>query len=200
MNADDDQGPSAQNYGTGLAHLVLCGASGWALHETNMDGAPVAYGCFAFLLTHGLMGILHHTHPHLNCRNILSDVYRHSKLLSQICPLALITTQLSLDVGIAPEYAYIHAATALLPTICEIAMPDQNEHALDIVVLGNVGALGYLAATRDRYWAIGLAVLSTINHFGCRAMSDRFDVPRTDLITFGMGFFTVFAVNCLREK
>lgn len=186
------------NYATGLAHLTLTGITGWALHDISMDATPVAFGCFAFLLAHGLLGVLHHTHPH--AQEYTSVLYRHTSLLSQICPLALITTQLSLDVSIAPEYAYIHAATAFIPTLCEIAMPDQNERALDIIMLGNVGSLGYLAATRDRYWAIGLAVLSAINHFGYRPICDRFDVPRTDLVTFGLGFFVLFAVHALAEK
>lgn len=193
-----NQGVSAQNYATGFAHLALCGATGWALHEIDFDKSPVAFGCFGFLLAHGLLGILRHTHPHVQTQ--VENLYRHSRLLAQIIPVALITTQLNLDDAVSVPYAYLHAATALVPTLCEIALPEQNERALDVVMLGNVGSLGYLAVMKERYWAMGLAVLSAMNHFSYRPISEHFDVPPTDLITCGLGFFTVFAVNCLSEN
>lgn len=120
---------SAQNYATGFAHVALCGATGWAIHETDSAKSPIAFGCFAFLLAHGLLGVIKHTHPHVQRQ--VESLYRHSRLLAQIIPLALITTQLNLDDAV--PYAYLHAATALVPTLCEIALPERNERALDVV-------------------------------------------------------------------
>lgn len=191
---------SDTNYGTGLAHLALCVTSGRAIHELGtLDESPIAFGCFAFLLGHSLLGIIRFTHPHV--LHLVERAYRHSLLLAQISPLALITTQLSIDVSEPIHYAYIHAATAIFPTACEILLPEEhNEKALDLVMLGNIGSLGYLAATRERYWAMGLAVLSALNHFSCTLIAEQFEVPKIDLITYGLGFFTIFAVNCLNEK
>lgn len=196
--SDTNLSLSTQNYATGLAHIALSGISGWAIHETTLDKSPVAFGCFAFLLGHSLLGVIRYTHPHVV--HLVESTYKHSLVLAQISPLALITTQLSLDVNEPAHYAYIHAASALLPTICEIALPEQNEKALDLVMLANIGSLGYLAATKERYWAMGLSVLSAINHFSCKFVAEHFEVPKIDLITYGLGFFTIFAVNCLNEK
>lgn len=78
-------------------------------------------------------------------------------------------------------------------------LPERNERALDLVVLGTCASLGYMSLIRDHYWAMGLAVLTTFNHFGHRAVADSFEMSRTDLITFGLSFFTIFAVNALLE-
>lgn len=186
-----------QNYATGLAHIALCGATGWALHAIDYEKSPFAYGCFAFLLGHGLLGVLRHTHPHV--LKHVEQIYRYTRLLVQTTPIALITTQLSLNLNEPIEYAYAHAATAFLPTICELALPEHNDHAVDVVMLGNVASLSYLAVMNEKYWAMGLAVLSTLNHFCYKPISERYDVPKTDLLIYGLGFFTVFAVNCLTE-
>lgn len=76
---------------------------------------------------------------------------------------------------------------------------DRNERALDLVLLATSTTLGYLGVLHDRSWAVGLAVLSVMNHFGHRRVAEQFDITRTNLITFGLGFFTMFAVNAVLE-
>ena len=147
---------------------------------------------------HSLLGVLRHTHPHV-LENV-DTLYRHTKLIAAATPIALITTQLSLDLNQPFEFAYAHAATALVPAICEVALPEQNDRALDIVIVGNVASLGYLAAMNEKYWAMGLSFLSALNHFSYKPICEHFDVPKIDLFTYGLGFFTIFAVNCLSEK
>lgn len=95
--------------------------------------------------------------------------------------------------------AYVYVLVALVPTVCELLLPEQNERALDLVVLGMSTSLGYMGLMWERSWTTGLAVLTVLNHFAYRPVAAQFDVPRTVLITLGLGFFTVFAVNCVLE-
>lgn len=111
----------------------------------------------------------------------------------------MITAQLSRHLGEPLHNAYLFGMVAVVPTICELVLPEQNERALDLVVLGTCTSMGYTGVTRNRYWSMGLAVLTVLNHFGHRSVAETFEVPRTDLITLGLGFFTVFATNCLLE-
>lgn len=129
----------------------------------------------------------------------LHGLYRHSQLLAQTCPIALIAGQLSRHFNEPDCLAHMFAIIAFLPTVCEIVLPERNERALDLVVLGTATSLGYMSLVRDRYWSMGLAVLTTVNHFGHRKVADSFDISRTDLITFGLGFFVIFSVNALFE-
>lgn len=111
----------------------------------------------------------------------------------------MITAQVSRHLGQPVHNAYAYGLIALVPTVCELLLPEQNERALDLIVLGTSTSLGYMGLMWERYWTTGLAVLTVLNHFAYRPVAAQFDVPRTDLITLGLGFFTVFAVNCVLE-
>jgi hypothetical protein len=67
-------------------------------------------------------------------------------------------------------------------------------------MLGNITSLGFIGILNDNYWAIGLAILTAANHFVLPEVASSYQIPRTELFTIGMCFFTIFGVNCLIDS
>lgn len=193
-----EQYPSSYtNYTTGVAHALLCGASGWAIHKTSFEKSPFAYGTFAFLLGHGLLGILKHTHP--GVLKYVKCAYSYSTIISTIAPISLLNTQLYIDYKQPDEFIYTHPVSIIVPVLGECLLPATNDKILDVIMVGNLCSLGYISTIKENYWAIGLTILLTLNHFILGRIGNYFNVPKTDLVTIGLGFFVIFAVNCLEE-
>lgn len=190
--------PNKINYGTGLGHIALCGVSGWAIHQMQFDQSPLSLCCFTFMIGHSLLGAMRYTHPSVS--ECVVKTYHITTLLAQTLPLLLVTTQMFINLRLLSNYIYIQVLFALLPTICDFSnQPRYRDHTINVIVVGNALVLVYAGICREKFWSTGLAVLSVLNHFSLKPICSRYDVPRTDLFIVGLGFFIVFAVNCLNE-
>lgn len=188
------------NYATGFGHLALCGVSGWAIHQIHFDQSPLSLCCFTFLIGHSLLGVLRFTHPTVS--GCITKSYHITTLLAQTLPLLLVTTQLCINVRLFTfmEYIYVQILFALLPTVCDLSNQHRyRDYILNAIVLVNAALLGYTGIYTEKFWSIGLALLSVLNHFSMKHICGWYNVPRTDLVVVGLSFFTVFAVNCLVE-
>lgn len=190
------------NYTTGLAHIILAGTSGWAIHAITYKQNPIAFSCFVYLMGHGLLGILSHTHPHVSI--YVKKLYYRSFSIAQTLPLALINIQMYHNLRQPSEYITCIALSAAAPILWDIILPaqtnrDNSSILSDIIQITNSASLGYISTQFEKYWAFGLAILCGFNHFAFKILADKFNVPNVDLHTIGLGFLTIFAVNAITE-
>lgn len=187
------------NYGTGMAHIILAGTSGWAIHATTYKREPIAFGCFVYVMGHSLLGVLSHTHP--NVSDYIRTLYNQSFMFTQTLPLALINIQLHQNYRQPLEYIHWIALSATIPPICDLILPTSNSvYVSDVIQLANVASIGYLGATFKKYWISGMALLAGINHFVVKYGSGKFHVKKVDLHTVGLGFLIIFAVKSIKES
>lgn len=184
------------NYTTGLAHLILCGTSGWAIKNTSFEDNPFALGAFTFLLGHGLLGLYKYTHPDVT--SSVKNLYSKSLFLSKIVPLPVLNADILIMYKQPNEIVYLHPGSAILQTTIRCISSKYSNILTDLLVLGNLGTLGYRGYVNENYWAIGLTNLILMNHFILDLVADRYSVPKVDLYTIGLSFFNIFAVNCFR--
>lgn len=181
-----------------VAYLLLSGTSGWALKQVSPTSCTYALGTFSFLLGHSLLGFLHSTHP--DPGKIIKKILRQTTLLAEIAPLALLNAEFYLLTGFAKEYAYAHLATVLLPIAAQFAIEEHTNSVVDVAVFGNLGSMIYLQVVKETgVWTGGLIALTALNHFVFKQLSRRYEIPKSEIVTIGLSFFTVFAVNCLKD-
>uniref|UniRef100_A0A2M4BYW6 Uncharacterized protein n=1 Tax=Anopheles marajoara TaxID=58244 RepID=A0A2M4BYW6_9DIPT len=204
---------------TCFAHFLLAAVTGWALkHTPAAYGAPFASGMLLFLLAHSLVGILRFAHPQPHQR--LRQLYERSLLLSKVCGLPLLNTQLYLyhlqssgveGFGVTGpashtllRYAFgygflLSAAIAFLVgcAFSELAQRHLVDHVATAMLLINGVALCGIATITLNYWAIGLVLSSVGKHFVLHRLVERFSVPFIDLHTYGLIFYEIFAVNAV---
>jgi len=176
------------HYATGLGHLALIGVSGWAIHEMHFEQSPLSLCCFTFMIGHSLLGVLRYTHPSVS--ECVVRTYHITTLLAQTLPLLCITTQLCLNLRLFLKYIYVQIIFALLPTIWELSNQHRyRDYTLNVIVMMNALLLAYAGIYIEKFWSVGLAVLSILNHFSLKHICSRYDVPRTDLFIVGLAFF-----------
>lgn len=181
-----------------VAYLILTGTSGWAIKQTSSSSSYVTLGAFSFLLGHSLVGFLHTTHP--DPGNILKQILKQTTLLAEVAPLALLNAEFYLLTGFANEYAYAHLVTALLPLAAQVLIEEHTQSVVDLAILGNLGSMVYMQVVKETgVWTGGLIALTALNHFVFKQLSYRYEVPRAEIVTIGLSFFTVFALNCLKD-
>lgn len=192
------EAPSTPNFSTGLAHIILAGTSGWAIHETACKKQPVAFGCFAYLLGHGLLGVLSHTHPNVSV--YIEKLYNQSFKFAQTLPLALINIQMHQKYQQPDNYIYAIAVSTAPPIISDLILPTPNsEYVNDVIQLANAASLGYLGATFKKYWMSGMAAFAGINHLVVKIVPVKFHVPKVDLHTMGLGVLVILALYSINE-
>lgn len=205
LNSNNERFRSMEELPTGgsqpslcVAYLLLTGTSGWALKQASSTSSTYALGTFSFLLGHSLLGFLHSTHP--DPGKIIRKILRQTTLLAEIAPLALLNAQFYTLTDFTKEYAYAHLATALLPVAAQFLMEERTQTLLNVAIFGNLGSMVYLQVKKETgVWINGLIALTAVNHFLFKYVASRFEVPKVEIVTVGLSFFTVFAVNCLSD-
>lgn len=183
------------NLTASLAHLILCGTSGWAIKNSSWEFYPFAFSCYAYLLGHGVLGLIRYSNPYIN-RQIRST-YDRSTFLTRFAPVAIFNSQIYLNAGQPKEFVYWGAATVFIPILTSFISGNFNNHIINLLNMGHILSLGFISMNSENYWIFGLVSLNLINFFGLEKLADRYDVPKVDLFTVGLCFFTIFTINCL---
>lgn len=178
-----------------LAHLILCGTSGWALKTTGTS-YPWALGTFALLFGHGAVGMVRYGLE--NPDEKIVKAFDTSLVTAESIALPLVNVDVYLENNMRKEIAYAHAASAAVPVGMQVAS-ENNDRVIDLIVLGNIASLVFVAVSKEHAWAAGLAAVTTMNHFMLTRISENLDVSRADLIAIGLSLFNIFAVQCLAE-
>lgn len=186
------------NYTTGLAHIILAATSGWAIHATTYKREPFAFSCFVYLMAHSVLGVICHTHPNVSI--YIEKLYNQSFVFAKTLPLALINIQMQQKYRQSSDYVYCIALSASIPAILNLILPTSNSaYVTNVIQLANVASVAYMGATFNKCWMSGMAFLAGINHFAFKMVAAKFNVPKVDLHTVGLGFLVVFAVNSINE-
>ncbi|XP_039429426.1 uncharacterized protein LOC120412864 [Culex pipiens pallens] len=193
---------------TCAAHLVLAGITGWSLKQlpatsnSATSGVPFMFMLLIFLLVHSLLGIFRHSHPdpHTNLRKL----YDLSALLTMLCPLPLLNTQLYLKCqplfasSVLPlVYGYL-LVSVLVPFTAGFVYSSINQrhksgYVTTAMNLLNLAVLTWLSCSFDNLWGLGLAVSYGMKLFALPRLAERYSV--VDLYIYGLGFFEIFAIN-----
>lgn len=184
------------NLTASLAHLILCGTSGWAIKNATWETWPFAFGCYTYLLGHGILGVIRYSNPYINRQ--IRTTYDRSMFLTRFAPIAIFNSQIYLNAGQSKELVYWGAAiTTFIPILTSFISGNFNNHIIKLLNFGHILSLGYISMNSENYWIFGLVALSLLNFFGLEKLADRYEVPKVDLFTVGLCFFTIFTVNCL---
>lgn len=195
---------------TCAAHLVLAGITGWSLKQlppdssTTTGGAapPLMFLLLLFLLVHSLLGIFRHSHP--DPQASVRKLYDLSALLTMLCPLPLLNTQLYLKYQplasrtILPLlYGYV-LVSVLVPFSAGFIYSSINQrhksgYVATAMNLVNLGVLTWISCNYDNLWGLGLAVSYGMKLFALPRFAERYSV--VDLYIYGLGFFEIFAIN-----
>uniref|UniRef100_A0A1Q3FAU8 Putative conserved plasma membrane protein n=1 Tax=Culex tarsalis TaxID=7177 RepID=A0A1Q3FAU8_CULTA len=196
---------------TCAAHLVLAGVSGWSLKQlpagSNLTATPSSVPFMSmlliFLLVHSLLGIFRHSHPdpHANLRKL----YDLSALLTMLCPLPLLNTQLYL------KYQPLFTSTSFLPLVygyllVSILVPfttgfiyssinqrHKSGYVTTAMNLVSLLILTWISCSYDNLWGLGLAVSYCLKLFALPRFAERYSI--VDLYIYGLAFFEIFAIN-----
>lgn len=201
---------------TCAAHLVLAGITGWSLKQlpaatnlpatfttNNSSCVPFISMLLIFLLVHSLLGIFRHSHPDPHVK--LRKLYDLSALLTMLCPLPLLNTQLYL------KYQPLLATSSILPLVygylmvsvlvpltagfvySSINQRHKSGYVTTAMNLVNLAVLTWISCCYENLWGLGLAVSFGMKLFALPRLAERYSV--VDLYIYGLGFFEIFAIN-----
>lgn len=198
---------------TCAAHLVLAGITGWSLKQLPPDSSaatesvPFMFTLLIFLLVHSLLGIFRHSHP--DPQASVRKLYDLSGLLTMLCPLPLLNTQLYL------KYQPLLASTTFVPLLygyllvsvlvpftagfiySSINQRYKSGYVTTGMNLVNLAVLTWISCGYDNLWGLGLAVSYGMKLFALPRLAERYSV--VDLYIYGLGFFEIFAVNVVTD-
>lgn len=202
---------------TCAAHLVLAGITGWSLKQlppadlsTNTGASvsppPFMFTLLLFLLVHSLLGIFRHSHP--DPQASVRKLYDLSALLTMLCPLPLLNTQLYLKYQpVAAQtilpllYGYLLVSVLVPFTAGFIYSSINQRHKSGYVTTGmnlvNLAVLTWISLGYDNLWGLGLAVSYGVKLFALPRLVERYSV--VDLYIYGLGFFEIFAINVVTD-
>ncbi|KAL5275957.1 hypothetical protein ACFFRR_001652 [Megaselia abdita] len=145
-----------------IGNLLLCGSAGYALAQLGYH-RPYIYSAFVVLISNSLIGILNA----LKTTEEGRKAYKITSIVAEMLPLAFINIELYLATGMRQEVALIHGISAIIPILMDVFASDQrNEKLKNLVMLGNVASLTFLAVIENNIWFGAVAAMGMFIRFG----------------------------------
>lgn len=172
-----------------IGNVLLCGSAGYALSQLGYN-RPYIYSAFAVLISNSLIGILNA----LKFTEEGHKAYKITSIVAEMLPLPFINIELYLATGMRQEVALIHGISAIIPILMEVfASSNGNEKLKNLVMLGNVASLMFLAVIENNIWFGAMAAMGIFIRFGTTKAGG--DNKSAELFAFSNATLSALAVK-----